>query len=117
GYLLEQYMDAAEQAVEKAFKLQEQPKPQTWTFNNNFRQQPEIDYAHIALYQQKFMVLYSTSKTVNEEGAFGPLYAFAQGVPVDGFYDVTVQAEAVNRRHPYDPDLFGMDLNAPFRLG
>ena len=27
GYLLEQYMDAAEQAVEKAFKLQERPKP------------------------------------------------------------------------------------------
>jgi len=117
GYLLEQYMDAADQAVEKAFRPRERPKPQTWVFNNNFRQQPELDYAHKAVFQQKFMALYSTAKTVNEEGAYGPLYAFAQGVPVDGYYDVTVQAETVNRRHPYDPELFAMDPDAPFRLG
>ena len=63
------------------------------------------------------MALYSTSKTVNEEGAYGPLYDFAQGVPVDGFYEVKVQAEAVNRKNPYDPNLFAMDPDAPFRLG
>ncbi|MDQ6700772.1 MAG: DUF1592 domain-containing protein, partial [Acidobacteriota bacterium] len=117
GYLLEQYIDAAEQVVEKALKVQDRPQVQTWVFNSNFRQQPELDYAHTAVFQQKFMALYSTAKTVNEEGAYGPLYAFAQGVPVDGFYEVTVQAEAVNRHHPYDPKLFGMDPDAPFRLG
>src|SRR5581483_921794 len=50
GYLLEQYMDAADQAVEKAFRLQERPQPQTWIFNSNFRQQPELDYAHSAVF-------------------------------------------------------------------
>ncbi|MEO7653732.1 MAG: DUF1592 domain-containing protein, partial [Bryobacteraceae bacterium] len=117
GYLLEQYLDAADQSVEKALAAGERPQPKSWVFNSNFRQQPELDYAHIAVFQQKFMVLYSTSKTVNEEGAYGPLYAFAEGVPADGFYDVTVQAETVNRKHPYDPKLFDMDPDAPFRLG
>ncbi len=117
GYLLEQYLDAAEQVVEKALKVQPRPQARTWVFNSDFRQQPELDYAHKAAFQQKFMALYSTAKTVNEEGAYGPLYAFAEGVPVDGFYDVTVQAESVNRHHPYDPKLFGMDPDAPFRLG
>jgi Protein of unknown function (DUF1592)/Protein of unknown function (DUF1588)/Protein of unknown function (DUF1587)/Protein of unknown function (DUF1595)/Protein of unknown function (DUF1585)/Planctomycete cytochrome C len=117
GYLLEQYMDAADQAVEKAFRLHERPQLQTWVFNSNFRQQPELDYAHIAVFGQKFMALYSTAKTVNEEGAYGPLYAFAQGVPADGYYDIEVQAEAVNRKNPYDARLFAMDPDAPFRMG
>jgi hypothetical protein len=117
GYLLEQYMDAADQAVEKAFQLKERPQPQTWVFNSNFRQQPELDYAHSAVFGQKYMALYSTAKTVNEEGAYGPLYAFAQGVPVDGYYEIKVQAEAINRKNPYDPKLFAMDPDAPFRLG
>jgi transketolase C-terminal domain/subunit len=43
--------------------------------------------------------------------------AAAQGVPVDGYYDVEVKAEAVNRKNPYDPKLFAMDPDAPFRLG
>ena len=105
----EQYMDAADQAVEKALKAQERPQPQTWVFNSNFRQQPELDYAHSAVFQQKFMALYSTSKTVNEEGAYGPLHAFSQGVPVDGILSKDrpcPQAESrrePRRSFPYDP--------------
>lgn len=117
GYLLEQYLDAAHQVVEKAFRQQAKPEPRAWVFNDKFRQQPELDYAHIAVHQQKFMVLYETPRTVHEEGAYGPLYAFAQGVPADGYYEVKVRAEAVNRKHPYDPAMFGMDPEAPFRLG
>src|SRR5207302_9247203 len=30
GYLLEQYMDAADQVVEKALQAHERPQPQTW---------------------------------------------------------------------------------------
>jgi hypothetical protein len=117
GYLLEQYLDAASQIVEKVFRNTARPEPRTWTFRGPFRQQPELDYAHSAVFQQKYMVLYETPRTVHEEGAYGPLYAFAEGVPADGFYEVSVQAEAVNRKHPYDPKLFGMDPDAPFRLG
>ncbi|MBM3739312.1 MAG: DUF1592 domain-containing protein [Acidobacteria bacterium] len=117
GYLLEQYLDAAEQVVEKALREEPRPQPRTWVFNSNFRQQPEIDYAHKAVWNQKFMVLYSTTKSFHEEGAYGPLYQFAEGVPHDGIYEITVRAEAVNRKHPYDPKLFAMDPDAPFRLG
>ncbi len=116
GYLLEQYLDAADQAVEKAFRA-DLPAPRTWTFRGPFRQQPEIDYAQSEVFQQRYLTLYSVQKTVNEEGAYAPLYAFAQGVPADGHYEIEVQAEAVNRKNPYDPKLFHMDPDAPFRLG
>ncbi len=117
GYLLEQYLDAATQIVDKAFRTTTKPEPRTWTFTGPFRQQPELDYAHKAIFDQKFMILYETPHTVHEEGAYGPLYAFAEGVPVDGFYEIQVKVEAVNRKHPYDPKMFGMDPDAPFRLG
>ena len=117
GYLLEQYIDAASQVVDKALNEQPRPKVQTWVFNGHFRQQPELDYAHAEVFQQKFICLYTTMNTVKEEGSYGPLYDFAQGVPADGYYEVKVQAEAVNRKNPYDPKFFDMDPEAPFRLG
>lgn len=44
GYLLEQFMDAADRVV-KALNMQERPKRRTWEFNSNVRRQPELDYA------------------------------------------------------------------------
>ncbi|MBM3786954.1 MAG: DUF1592 domain-containing protein [Acidobacteria bacterium] len=117
GYLLEQYMAAAERVVEKAFRVTERPAPREWSFTGPFRQQPEVDYAHRFVWNQQFMVLYETPRTVYEEGAYGPLYAFAEGVPADGVYEVSVLAEAVNRHHPYDAKLFGMFPDEPFRMG
>ena len=116
GHLVETYTQEAGTAGEKALKLQGRPQPRTWEFKGPFPQQASLDNAHAYAFQQKFMCLYSALNSVTEEGAYGPLQAFAEGVPVDGFYDVTVQAEALNRRNPYDPSLFGMDPDAPFRL-
>jgi cytochrome c5 len=117
GYLLDQYLDAAEQIVDRALREEHHPQPQTWFFNSGFRQQPEVDYAHREIYGQKFLVLYESANTVSQECAYAPLYAFAEGVPSDGYYEIEVLAEAVNRRHAYDPRLFGIDPDAPFRLG
>ncbi|MEO0416331.1 MAG: DUF1592 domain-containing protein, partial [Verrucomicrobiota bacterium] len=38
GFLLSQYLEAADQVVEKAIVPLEKPKPQVWKFNDNFRQ-------------------------------------------------------------------------------
>jgi hypothetical protein len=117
SYLLEQYLDAAHQVVEKALDMRERPKEQSWTFNSNFHQQPELEYSHRAAYNFRYLCLYETTNTLRHEGAYAHIRDFAQGVPASGFYEIRVLAEAKNRHHPYDPKLFLMDPEEPFRLG
>lgn len=117
GYLLAQYLDAAELAIDKAMFPAEQPEVQTWTFNSNFRQQPEIDQVHRKTTDYKYLILYDVRGADKHEGAYAPIHAFAEGVPYDGYYEIQLQAEAVNRIHPYDPSFLGTDPSEPLRLG
>ena len=79
GHLLARYLDAAEQAVEKAMTPLEQPVVQTWTFRDGFRQQPEIDQVHRKTNHYKHMTLYDVVGADKHEGAYGPIHAFAEG--------------------------------------
>ncbi len=115
GYLLAQYLDAADQVVEKAFRTTERPREQTWRFTGNFVQQPELR-AHGEIFQFRYLCLYENANSSQPEGAYGPLLEFKQGVPVDGWYEIKVRAEAKHRDTPYDPQIFGMDFATPFRL-
>lgn len=117
GYLLAQYIDAADQVVEKAFNQLERPREQTWRFAGDFRQQPELRYSHGKVHNYRYLCLYETTNSDKHEGAYGPLLAFAQGVPADGFYEIRVKAEAKYRKNPYGQNFFGTDPAMPFRLG
>src|SRR6185295_14466071 len=46
GHLLQRYLSAADRVVGKVISPTEKPPVQTWFFNSNFRQQPEIDQVH-----------------------------------------------------------------------
>jgi hypothetical protein len=116
GFLLAQYLDAADQVVERAFRLTERPKEQTWVFNKNFFQQPELKYSHGKVFQHRYMALYETTTSDKPEGAYGALHDFEEGVPADGWYEIKVKAEAKFRKNPYEPGFFGTDPEAPFRL-
>ena len=113
AYLLDQYMEAADEVVEKAFRNLQRIPEQTWTFRGPFRQQDQLDrLSHDYLY------LFETLKSFKHNGAYAPLLEFAEGVPGDGFYEIKVKAEAMNRRHAFDPAFFpSMDPDEPFRLG
>jgi hypothetical protein len=117
GHLLERYLEAADQVVEKALFPLHRPKIQEWYFENGFNQQPEIDQVHRKTNKLAFMTLYEVIGADKHEGAYGPIHAFSEGVPFDGFYEITVQAEALNRQHPYDRDLVSVDPAQPLRLG
>lgn len=117
GFLLEKHLDAADASVEKAFENASYPKPKTWTFNDNFNQQPELGIAHRKAFNYRYMVLYDHPLNDKPEGAFGPLNEFRQGVPADGLYEVKVQAEALNRDTPYGPKAVFFDPTEPFRMG
>jgi hypothetical protein len=117
GHLLARYLDAAEQVIDKALTPLERPTAQTWTFRDGFHQQPEIDQVHRKTNHYEHMTLYDVVGADKHEGAYGPIHAFAEGVPIDGVYEIRLNAEAVNRLHPYDPDFLGTDPEEPLRLG
>ncbi|MCG8651029.1 MAG: DUF1592 domain-containing protein, partial [Pirellulales bacterium] len=117
GHLLARYLESAERVIEKAMTPLEKPQRQTWVFRDGFRQQPEIDQVHRKTNQFQHMTLYDVTGADKPEGAYGPIHAFAQGVPVDGLYEIRIKAEAVNRLHPYDPEFLGTDPEEPLRLG
>ncbi len=116
GYLLEQYLAAADAVVEKAFALQARPEERTWHFRGDFKTQPEMSNAHRRL-NNSFIGLYECMDTPHHEGGYGFISAFEAGVPVDGYYEIEVRVQAMNRQHPYDPKIFGTDAREPFRLG
>ncbi len=117
GYLLEQYLDAAEAVIRKALPGKPPPPSRIWVFKDHFVQQKELDGARNKNKLTQYMSLFEHPRTPHYEGAYAPLHAFAEGVPADGFYEVKVQVEALHRKNPYDAKLFGIDPEAPFRFG
>ncbi len=117
GYLLEQYLDAAEAVIAKALPEKPPPAPREWVFEGRFRQQKELDGARNFNKLTGYMSLFEHPRTPHYEGAYAPLHDFAEGVPYDGYYEVKARVEALHRKNPYDPKLFGRDPDAPFRLG
>lgn len=117
GHLLAQFLDAADAVVEKALGEPPPPPEKTWHFTDNFYQQPELRYSHTRVHDNQFIVLYEGAQSIRHEGGYAPITAFADGVPADGFYEIRVKAEALNRDHPYDPKIFRSDPAQPFRLG
>lgn len=117
GYLLEQYLDAADAIVEKALANLSPPEERNWHFDDHFRQQPELDGAHRGAFNFRYLCLYDSPLADRPEGAYGPLEAFRQGVPSDGIYEIRILAQALHRDTPYSEDHLKIDLSEKFRLG
>lgn len=117
GFLLARYLEAAEQTIDKALLATAKPQIRKWTFRDDFRQQPEIDQVHKRTTRFKHLTLYDVVGADKHEGAYAPIHAFSEGVPIDGYYQIRLKAEALNRINPYDPEFLGLDPSEPFRLG
>lgn len=117
GYLLQQYLSAAERVVEKAMTPVERPEVRAWNFKGNFPQQPEIDQVHRKTNGFQWMTLYEVRGADKHEGAYGAIRDFTKGVPEDGIYEIRFEAEALNRVHPFDREFLGTDPDEPLRLG
>ena len=116
GYLLDQYLDAADAVVEKAFALQQPLPERTWHFKDYFGTKSKPQNSEKAA-QDRFLNVLECMDSASHEGGYAYIYEFREGVPADGLYEVKVLVEARNRVHPYDPALFGTDPREPFRLG
>lgn len=116
SYLLDQYLDAADVVVEKVFAHQQQPKEQTWHFQGEFKTTSKSEKKRNE-YDNLHLLVLECMDSDKHTGGFGFINDFEDGVPVDGFYEVKVLVKAMNRQHPYDPELFGIDSREPFRFG
>ena len=116
GYLLDQYLDAADAVVEKAFALKEPLPERTWQFKDYFGTRAKPPNPEKAA-QDRFLNVLECMDSASHEGGYAYIYGFREGVPADGFYEIKVLVEARNRVHPYDPEIFGTDAREPFRLG
>lgn len=117
GYLLAQYLEAADLIVEKALRQAEPTPTRTWRFAGNFKQQPELAYPHGKVFKYRYLCLYENRHSTRHEGAYGPIHDFADGVPADGWYTIRVRAQAMHRDTPYHPSITKLDASEPFRLG
>jgi len=113
-YLLEKYLEAASQSLDKAINFDEMPAPLKDVFvaddvtDRRFHFRPQIWFE------------------VNVDGSYVDIghgdresqryYADRfKGVPVDGYYTIRIDASAINRINPYDPEILGMDPSEPLK--
>ena len=115
-YLLDQYLDAADAVVEKVFALQQPPTEKTWHFKENFRTKTKSEKKQKE-YQNQHLLVMECMDSEKHVGGYAFINDFKEGVPTDGFYEVRVLVKAMNRLHPYDREIFGIDDREPFRLG
>lgn len=116
GYLLDQYLEAADAVVEKVFAQARQPEEETWHFDGEFRFQTDSEKRRNE-YDNRHLLVMECMDTDKHTAGYGVINDFKEGVPADGFYEIKVLVKAMNREHPYDAKIFGTDPREPFRLG
>lgn len=116
GYLLDQYLDAADTLVEKVFALQKPLPERDWHFKGDFQTKSK-KLRPIRDYDNRYLNVYECMDTDKHEGGYSTINEFKSGVPADGFYEVKILAHAMHRKNEYDQSIFGIDARVPFRLG
>ncbi len=117
GFLLDRYLDAADEVVEKAFSPAVKPEPREWTFGAPFEQQPELISAHRKAYGSKYLCLHETVNSDRHWGEYAPILKFKQGVPIQGRYEIELLVEGKNREHSHPKSKVNIDKDEPMWLG
>lgn len=116
GYLLDRYLDAADQIIEKVFSLEKRPPVETYRFTGDFKQQPELDKALEDWANYEFIALYETTLSQRHEGAYAKIHGFESGVPHDGYYRIRAKAIAKNRIHGHPEKRVSTNQEEPLQL-
>lgn len=123
SFLLRQYLTAAKDVIDRAVCFGEQPEHKTLAFQPPFSR--NILSAEARWYDrdkttpQPFQSLTYRPHALNPPNAYTPVEGLRKGVPVDGWYDIRVLAEAKFRYADMDPKKIGgsgFDPSEPLRL-
>ena len=115
-YLLEQYLEAASQTIEKAIVAKKDMTPihevftpddlcdRTYHFRPQIWFEVNVDgsYVDVGHGDRKSERVYADR--------------FEKGVPADGYYTIRIKSEGINREHPYDSKLLGIDRSEPIKM-
>jgi len=111
-YLMEQYLNAASTSIDKILEIPSTP--------------PRIHEHFVAddLWKKRMEFRAKVNYFVNIDGKYaeigtgtGRLYpTHFKGVPMDGYYTITVKAGGAGRQNSYDPSLFKVDLEEPIKI-
>ncbi|QGJ69342.1 Cytochrome c domain-containing protein [Planctomycetales bacterium 10988] len=120
NYQLELYLKAAKAYLEKTIVFnQERPETQKWVFHpEDFISSSTVDISvfYRVLDRENRWVDIGHGEPVDRYPTY-PKNFSRKGVPEDGFYRIQITAEAVGRRHPYDPEIYRCDLGMPLKMG
>jgi cytochrome c553 len=114
-YLMQCYLEAATQSIDKAMQSRENVPPIDVSL-------PAGEFS-----KRKFLFRPEQSFIVNPTGNYVDvahsdpslprLHAKGfSGVPADGFYTIRVQAEGIHREHPYPPRAIKVDRDEPIEM-
>lgn len=117
GFLLEQYLDAADQVVEKAFAPTEKPEVRSWRFTAPFEQQPELLRPHRMAFKSRYLCIHEAINSDRHWGEYAPILKFRDGVPHQGRYEIELLVQGLNRDHPHPKSKVNIDKDEPMWLG
>ena len=124
GFLLDQYLDAADMVVEKALPSLNKPIDQEWIQNNNFEQDEFTRFMKTVQIRETnnkanmlhHIRLYEHPRSQRHMGSYGYMSDLSEGVPADGYYFFAFDATALYRKPSYERNFAGTRTDEPFRL-
>ena len=122
-FQLRRYLEVAEEYLDKAIRFEsEQPESQLYRFTaNDFGGVLPEDRTRAPVtwrvnFHDRFMDI-GHGESVERHPNYPQKFS-KRGVPSDGYYRITVRAEAINRLdHPYTAADFKIDFSEPMKMG
>ncbi len=117
GYLLEQYLESADLVIEKALSPEKKPEVKEWHFTAPWVQQPELTTSSRRAFKNKYLFIHETINSENHWGEYASVLKFQDGVPVQGYYEIELLIQGMNRDHPHEPRRVDIDKDEPMWVG
>ena len=115
GYLLDLYFQAADRLIELRL-AKPSIEPRDWHFKDHFVQYEELRGPHQSVLKNQFLCIYEQPNTDTRQGGYGHIEDFLEGVPASGRYRIGVLVQAMHRDTHYDPKIFRINFDEPFRM-
>jgi len=121
---LDQYLTASDQYLRMAFSFGEIPKSRkiqppfaSWGYPNR---EPRTPWMYKVYNANEYIDIGAGAKNLSRHirlPTYPQRFVNQGGIPVAGYYKISVNAEALNRlTHPYDPKMIPTDLQPPMQL-
>ena len=113
-HLLEKYLGAAGHSLDKAINFEDKPVSIAEVFVPDDITDRRFHFRHQIWFQVNVNGEYVDYGHGDRESRRFHAERF-EGVPADGYYTIRIDATAVGRIHPYDPELLGVDPTEPLK--